>query len=157
MHRSNGKNRRLENLFHGNQHPGRDVPASASLAGSNAIAGGRCRSRVQTVFHLIADDPAQRETALTIAENLTKDDSVEIDDIAIVAQADGIEPLTAGGNGSDMVESLLETGISVKACGNTLDLKDLAESDLVEGVETVPSGGGELTRLQSEGYAYIRP
>ncbi len=112
---------------------------------------------VQTVFHLIADDPAQRETALTIAENLTKDDSVEIDDIAIVAQAEGIEPLTAGGDGSDMVESLLETGIAVKACGNTLDLKDLAESDLVDGVETVPSGGGELTRLQSEGYAYIRP
>ncbi|WP_226039773.1 DsrE family protein [Natrinema sp. DC36] len=112
---------------------------------------------MQTVFHLIADEPAQRQTALTIAENLTKDDSVEISDIAIVAQADGIEPLTAGGDGSDTVESLLETGISVKACGNTLDLKDLAESDLVDGVETVPSGGGELTRLQNEGYAYIRP
>lgn len=129
----------------------------ASLAGSTAIPRGRYRRDVQTVFHLIADDPAQRETALTIARNLTDDDSVEIDDVAIVAQADGIEPLTAGGDGSETVESLLETGISVKACGNTLDLKDLAESDLVEGVETVPSGGGELTRLQDEGYAYIRP
>ncbi|WP_226004743.1 DsrE family protein [Natrinema salinisoli] len=112
---------------------------------------------MQTVFHLIADEPAQQQTALTIAENLTKDDSVEIEDVAVVAQADGIEPLTIGGDGSEMVESLLETGIEVKACSNTLDLKDLAESDLVEGVETVPSGGGELTRLQSEGYAYIRP
>ncbi|WP_436347899.1 DsrE family protein [Natronorubrum sp. FCH18a] len=112
---------------------------------------------MQTVFHLIADDPKQRETALTIAENLSRDDSVEMDDIAIVAQADGIEPLVAGGDGSDTVESLLDDGFSVKACGNTLDLKDLAESDLVEGVETVPSGGGELTRLQDEGYAYIRP
>ena len=112
---------------------------------------------MQTVFHLIADDPQQQQTALSIAENLTKDDSVEIDDVAIVAQADGIEPLTVGGDGSDTVESLLESGLSVKACSNTLDLKDLAESDLVDGVETVPSGGGELTRLQSEGYAYIRP
>ncbi|ELY70188.1 hypothetical protein C488_19282 [Natrinema pellirubrum DSM 15624] len=109
------------------------------------------------MFHLIADEPAQRATALTIAQNLTEDDSVDVDDIAIVAQADGIEPLTAGGDDSGMVESLLETGVAVKACGNTLDLKDLAESDLVEGVETVPSGGGELTRLQNEGYAYIRP
>ncbi|ELZ22212.1 hypothetical protein C477_04299 [Haloterrigena salina JCM 13891] len=112
---------------------------------------------MQTVFHLIADDPDQRQTALTIAKNLTEDDSVEIDDIAIVAQAEGIEPLTAGGDGSNMVEELLERGLSVKACGNTLELKDLAESDLVDGVETVPSGGGELTRLQDEGYAYIRP
>jgi len=112
---------------------------------------------MQTVFHLIAADPQHQRTALTIAENLTDDDAVEIEDIAIVAQADGIGPLTAGGDGSDMVESLLESGLSVKACSNTLDLKDLAESDLVDGVETVPSGGGELTRLQSEGYAYIRP
>ncbi|SEW27000.1 DsrE family protein [Natrinema salifodinae] len=112
---------------------------------------------MQTVFHLIADDPEQQRTALTIAENLTQDESVEMDDIAIVAQAEGIEPLTAGGDGSDAVESLLDAGVAVKACGNTLDLKDLAESDLVDGVETVPSGGGELTRLQSEGYAYIRP
>ncbi|MDF9747301.1 DsrE family protein [Natrinema salsiterrestre] len=112
---------------------------------------------MQTVFHLIADEPAQQRTALTIAENLTEDDSVEIDDVAIVAQADGIEPLTAGGDGSETVKSLLEAGIAVKACSNTLEMKDLADSDLVEGVETVPSGGGELTRLQSEGYAYIRP
>ncbi len=133
------------------------MPLTASLAGSTPIGRRRARLRVQTVFHLIADDPAQQQTALAIAENLTQDDSVEIDDIAIVAQADGIEPLTAGGDGSDTVESLLETGIDVKACSNTLDLKDLAESDLVEGVETVPSGGGELTRLQNEGYAYIRP
>ncbi|WP_339105337.1 DsrE family protein [Haloterrigena salinisoli] len=112
---------------------------------------------MQTVFHLIADDPKQQQTALTIAKNLTEDDSVEIDDVAVVAQADGIEPLTIGGDGSDAVEELLETGVAVKACSNTLDLKDLAESDLVDGVETVPSGGGELTRLQDEGYAYIRP
>ncbi|ELY35895.1 MULTISPECIES: DsrE family protein [Natronorubrum] len=112
---------------------------------------------MQTVFHLIAAEPDQQRTALTIAENLTKDDSVDVDDVAVVAQADGIEPLTAGGEGSETVESMLERGISFKACSNTLDLKDLTESDLVDGVETVSSGGGELTRLQDDGYAYIRP
>ena len=112
---------------------------------------------MQTVFHLITGDPDQQKTALTIAENLTEDDSVEMDDIAVVAQADGIEPLTAGGTHSETVESLLETGISFKACGNTLDMEGLDESDLVDGVETVPSGAGELTRLQDDGYSYIRP
>lgn len=112
---------------------------------------------MRTVFHLITDDPDEQRTALTIAENLTEDDSVEIDDVAVVAQAGGIEPLTADGEGSDTVRSLLETGISFRACGNTLEMKELDESDLVEGVETVPSGAGELTRLQNDGYAYIRP
>ncbi|WP_254768169.1 DsrE family protein [Salinilacihabitans rarus] len=112
---------------------------------------------MQTVFHLIEDDAEKRETALTIAENLTQDDSVEVGEVAVVAQSHGIEPLTADGEGSDHVRSLLEAGVSFKACGNTLDLMDLDEADLVEGVEPVSSGAGELTRLQSEGYAYVRP
>lgn len=112
---------------------------------------------MKTVFHLIASDPAGRETALTIAENLAEDDSVEMDDIVVVAQANGIEPLTTGGDGEDHVRSLLEQGLSFKACSNTLETKNIDESDLVAGVETVPSGAGELTRLQADDYAYIRP
>ncbi|WP_132061520.1 DsrE family protein [Halorussus amylolyticus] len=112
---------------------------------------------MQTVFHLIAGEPDERKTALTIAENLANDESVEMDDIAVVAQSKGIEPLRADGDGSEQVESLLGSGISFKACGNTLDTMDLDESELVDGVETVPSGAGELTRLQHDGYAYIRP
>ena len=112
---------------------------------------------MKTVFHLIAGEEGDQKTALTIAGNLSEDESVEMDDIAVVAQANGIEPVTRDGTNSDMVESLLADGISVKACSNTLDLKDLTESDLVDGVETVPSGAGELTRLQDDGYAYIRP
>lgn len=109
---------------------------------------------MQTVFHLIQSDVDDRETALNIAGNLVDDDD---GDIVVVAQAKGIEPLKADGDGSDEVRSLLDGGVSVRACGNTLDLFDLSESDLVDGVETVDSGAVELTRLQNEGYAYQRP
>ncbi|WP_135806470.1 DsrE family protein [Halorussus marinus] len=112
---------------------------------------------MRTVFHLITGEEAQQQTALTVAENLSNDETVEMDDIAVVAQAEGIEPLTAGGDGSETVADLLAAGISFKACSNTLDTMDLSESDLVDGVETVSSGVGELTRLQDDGYAYIRP
>lgn len=112
---------------------------------------------MQTVFHLIQGDSEDRKTALTIAENLTQDETVEMDAIEVVAQADGIEPLTADGEDSDHVRSLLDDGVAFKACGNTLDMEDLDEADLVDGVETVPTGAGELTRLQDEGYSYIRP
>ena len=112
---------------------------------------------METVFHLITGDPDQQRTGLTIAENLLDDDSVEMDDVAVVLQAGGIDPVVAGGELEDRVRSLQEKGIAFSACGNTLDLKDLEQSDLVDGVEVVPSGAGELTRLQDEGYAYIRP
>lgn len=111
----------------------------------------------KTVFHLVEGGADEQDLALTLAENLTEDDTIEMDDIAVLAQADGIDPVTADGNESDRVRSLVESGVSVKACSNTLDMFDLSPADLVDGVETVSSGVGELTRLQNDGYAYIRP
>lgn len=112
---------------------------------------------MRTVFHLIQGEEDDQKTTLTIAENLSKDETIEMDDIVVVAQGGGIGPVTKGGTHSDAVESLLDAGISFRACSNTLETKDLDESDLVEGVETVSSGASELTRLQDDGYAYIRP
>lgn len=111
---------------------------------------------MKTVFHLIQDDESGRDTALTIASNLVEDGEPD-DQIVVVAQAEGVEPLREGGTGSDDVRSLLDAGVAVRACGNTLDLFDLDEDDLVDGVETVGSGAVELTRLQDDGYAYQRP
>ena len=109
----------------------------------------------QTVFHLVNGDADEQELTLTLAENLTKDDTIDMEDVAILAQAEGIDPVTADGDQSDHVRSLIEEGVSVKACSNTLDMFDLSQTDLVDGVEVVSSGVGELTRLQNDGYAYI--
>jgi intracellular sulfur oxidation DsrE/DsrF family protein len=111
----------------------------------------------QTVFHLIEGGSDEQDIVLTLAENLTQDDTIDMDDVAVLAQAEGIDPVTADGEKSDRVESLIESGVSVKACSNTLEMFDLSEADLVDGVEVVSSGVGELTRLHNDGYAYIRP
>lgn len=112
---------------------------------------------MRTAFHLVQGDEDDQRTALTIAENLSEDETIEMDDIVVVAQAGGIASVTEGGTHSDAVRSMLDAGISFRACSNTLDVEGLEESDLVEGVETVSSGASELTRLQDDGYAYIRP
>ncbi|WP_115863690.1 DsrE family protein [Halorussus litoreus] len=112
---------------------------------------------MRTAFHLVQEDEDQQASVLTIAENLSNDETADVEDIVVVAQANGVRPVTAGGTHSDTVESLLDAGISFRACSNTLDTMDLDESDLVSGVETVSSGATELTRLQDDGYAYIRP
>ena len=112
---------------------------------------------MKTVFHLISDDRDDQKTTLTLAGNLLEDDSVDVDDIVVVAQAGGIAPVTVGDSGEAEVRELMEGGVTFKACSNTLEMMDIDEDELVEGVETVPSGVGELTRLQNDGYAYIRP
>lgn len=112
---------------------------------------------MRTVFHLISSDPDEQQTTLTLAENLADDEDADMDDIVVVAQADGIDPFRAGGSDQETIQSLQEKGVSFVACGNTLEMKEMAESDLVDDIEVAPSGITELTRLQSEGYAYIRP
>ncbi|WP_135825132.1 DsrE family protein [Halorussus ruber] len=112
---------------------------------------------MRTAFHLTSGDEDHQKTVLTIAENLSNDETVEMDDIAVVAQAEGIDPLRKDGTHSDTVEGLLDAGIDFRACSNTLDLMDLEDADLVDGVETVSSGASELTRLQDDGWAYLRP
>ena len=111
----------------------------------------------QTVFHLIEDGSEEQDLALTLAENLTEDETIDMDDVTVLAQGEGIDPVTADGEKSGRVESLINDGVTFKACANTLDMFDLEKADLVAGVETVSSGVGELTRLQNDGYAYIRP
>jgi len=47
--------------------------------------------------------------------------------------------------------------VPFRGCSNTLAAFDIEESELVDGVETVPEGAVEVTRLQGEGWAYLRP
>ena len=112
---------------------------------------------MQSVIHLISGDESEQETALAIAKNIREDENSDIEDVAVVAQSKGIEPLTSGGASEDEVQSLMDQGVSFKACANTLEMMDMDESDLIDGVEPVPEGAVEVTRLESEGYAYLRP
>ena len=112
---------------------------------------------MRSVVHLSSGDDTEQETALAVVENMLADESGTIDEVAVVAQAGGIEAVTADGDYADQVRSLIDGGVPVTGCANTLETKGLEASDLVDGVETVPEGAVEVTRLQGEGYAYLRP
>ena len=54
--------------------------------------------------------------------------------------------------------SVARSGVSLAACGNTLDAQKATIADLLPGFVRVDEGGVvRLARLQAEGYAYIRP
>jgi hypothetical protein len=112
---------------------------------------------MQTVIHLLSGDETEQETALAIARNILDDETGSVDDVAVVVQAGGMKVIETGEESEAQVRDLLDDGVSFKACSNTLDTMDLDESDLVEGVETVPEGAVEVTRLETDGYAYMRP
>ena len=112
---------------------------------------------MQSVIHLVSGDGTEQETSLAITENLLNDETGSIDDVVVVVQAAGMEVVTTDGPYEDRVRSLMENGVTFKACRNTLEMQGMDESDIVAGIETVPEGAVEVTRLESDGFAYLRP
>ncbi|WP_232687523.1 DsrE family protein [Halobacterium zhouii] len=110
---------------------------------------------MQTVFHHARREEA--DAVLSNVENLLDDDSVDVDAVAVVANAHGVYTLTEESRHPERVRELAEgEGVEFLACANSLASRDASEDDLLEGVETVPAGVGALTRLQSDGYAYVK-
>jgi intracellular sulfur oxidation DsrE/DsrF family protein len=53
---------------------------------------------------------------------------------------------------------IAESGVSLGACGNTLDAQKITVADLLPGFVRIDEGGVvRLARLQAQGYAYLRP
>lgn len=91
--------------------------------------------------------------------NLLTDESVYSsgDEVVILANGAAVQMLVEETtNHSDMVESLINDSVSLRACGNSLVSMNATDDDLLAGVEYVPSGSGELARLQDEGFGYVK-
>ena len=89
---------------------------------------------METVLHLVSGDETEQETTFDIARTLLDDGSGTVDEVAVVAQSEGIETPATDGQYGDRVRSLRG-----------------------DDVETVPEGAVEMTRLESEGDAYMQP
>lgn len=112
---------------------------------------------MDVVFHVPSGDPTVHGNALGNVENLLADDTIRVQNIAVVVNGDGLEMVVRSTDYADRVRDLVDRQVRVRACQNTLDSADRDSDALVDGVEIVPSAMGELARLQSDGYAYIRP
>jgi len=112
---------------------------------------------MDVVFHHSNDDPTLHTRVCNNIENLLDDETVEADQVVLVANSGGLGLLTADSAHRTRIAALADRGVRFVQCRNTLVGTDTAEGDLLDGVEVVPSGVGELARLQAAGYAYLRP
>ncbi|MFP4615922.1 MAG: DsrE family protein [Thiohalorhabdus sp.] len=64
-------------------------------------------------------------------------------------------PETVSTNHSDRIESLMAYDVSFRACRNTMEAMEVADEDLLDGIEPVPAGVLEMAQLQQEGYSYV--
>lgn len=108
---------------------------------------------MQTVYHV--SDVAAYRTAVAKVRNLLDDDTLHVEAVAVVVDRPTVIDAVALDLG-ETTAKLVELGATIKLCSNAARGAEASEDEFGEGVEFVSSGVGELTRLQNEGWSYIR-
>ncbi|MDI6643780.1 MAG: DsrE family protein [Methanobacteriaceae archaeon] len=109
------------------------------------------------MFHLDTDEDYNANLNFNNIDNLLVDLGRENVEIELVTYALGVNVLRKNSIYSGRIEKLIKIGVNFAACKNTTRAMNIQKKDLIDGVEIVSSGVGELVRKQALGWLYIRP
>lgn len=112
----------------------------------------------KVVFHL--DDEGRVGIAYRAIMNVIKDMEDEGEEVGVqlLCTASGVKPfMKEKEENKEAIDLLLEKGVKIALCNNSLRVLYLTEKDFVEDTIVVKSGVGELTRKQHNGWGYIKP
>lgn len=116
---------------------------------------------IKVVYHINGGLEQASDALRNIRNHLSTDPKAKI---AVVTHARGVDFLLAGAEDKDknpynvIVEDLVGQGVEFKVCNITLERRKIDRSKVIPEAAIVPSGVGEVARLQArEGYAYLKP
>ncbi len=114
-----------------------------------------------TVVYHISDSENQALAGLrNVRNHLDTDPKAKI---VVVTHANGVDFLMEGAkdkNGSlyaGPVSALKSRGVTFEVCEITLKTRNLKQDQFIQEADFTPSGVVRITKLQHQGYAYIRP
>ncbi|MFB6077052.1 MAG: DsrE family protein [Candidatus Nanohaloarchaea archaeon] len=108
---------------------------------------------MRVVFHV--DESGKVGMTLANVANLLEDEPDAA--VAVVVNSAAVMDLARGSEYAEEIGALAAEGVEVVACGNSLGKADIGSGELLDPVETVPSGVGMIARRQADGWHYIRP
>jgi intracellular sulfur oxidation DsrE/DsrF family protein len=126
------------------------IPVNAShAAGANKV-----------IYHVNLGNEQATDALRNISNHLAVDPTVKI---VVVTHSAGVDFLLEGAedkNGnpySGPVAALAAKGVEFRVCKITLERRKIDPKKVIPEAKLVPSGVVEVTRLQQEGYAYLKP
>ena len=128
-----------------------------STSTTAAVAQTAAPSKSKVVFQVSDGDAGKWNLALNNAKNVQQELGADKVEIEIVAYGPGIGMLKADATTNSRVMEAAKSGFKMVACENTMTVQKISKADMNPVISYVPAGVVELMRLQSEGWAYIRP
>lgn len=142
---------------------GKMVAAQSSLSAvlqknhdySGAVAK---KAQYRAAYQIDTKDPAIINKALRNINNALDDPRLKGKlQVEVVAFSDGVALYLKTSPYEKALKDLVERGVLVVQCANTLREKHIDRSQIFDFVGVVPSGNGELIIRQAEGWSIIKP
>lgn len=131
---------------------------AAALLGAALAGPALAQDRPQRLLIQISDEnPKVWGLALANARNVRHDLGPDKVQIEIVVYGPAIRMLEAESDWRDRVTQVLDEGIRVIACENTMATLGLKRDDMLGGVDFVKTGLAHVMKREREGWAYARP
>ncbi len=125
-----------------------------------AATGGMQPGEDKVVYHFSEGLEQASDGLRNIGNHLEVNPNAKI---VVVGHAKGVNFLMKdmkdknGNKYEDLVEQLKMRGVQFDVCQITLRDRKLSKNQFIEYATFVPSGVAEISRLEHEGYAYLKP
>ncbi|HEX8980498.1 MAG TPA: hypothetical protein VF811_12370 [Parasulfuritortus sp.] len=129
--------------------------ASADEAFQGAVAD---KAHYGAIFQVDSGDEAGIKKTLNNIENLMHDPRLAGKlSVELIANSKGFNAYVIGNGLEQRLRHLQAEGVILAQCNNTLHELHVDRKDLYPFITVVPSGMGEITIRESQGWAYIHP
>ena len=126
---------------------------AASFSGAKATKG-----HYGAIFQIDEGGEATIKKTLNNIENLMNDPRLKGKiQIELIANSKGFATYVKNNGFEEKLKHLQKEGVLLAQCSNTLKELHVDRNDLYPFVSIVPSGMGEITLRESQGWAYIHP
>jgi intracellular sulfur oxidation DsrE/DsrF family protein len=131
---------------------------AAALLGAALAGPALAQDKPQRLLIQISDEnPKVWGLALANARNVRHDLGPDKVQIEIVVYGPAIRMLEMDSDWRDRVTQVIDEGIRVIACENTMATMGLKRDDMLGGVDFVKTGLAHVMKRELEGWAYARP
>ena len=129
------------------------------LENNRAFTGAKAtQKRYHAIYQLDFNDPKRIEKTIRNIMNALNDPRLQGKlQVELVAFSAGTDAYMKGGKFEDDLKALVERGVIVAQCNNTLKERKISRDQIYDFVGIVPSGNGELILRQAEGWAIVKP
>ena len=113
-------------------------------------------TKYRAVFHVTEDDPKKWAQVLNNAHYTQVELGAQNVEIAVVMNGGGIGMLKLESPLAQKIDEARQAGIKFHVCQNTMATQKVTKADMLPQADYVPSGIGDVIKLQKEGWSYVK-